>query len=441
MRIAIFGLGYVGCVTAACVARNGHVVIGVDVSREKVRIVNEGRSPIVEPELPKFIANGVESGKIEATCDAKYATVEAELALICVGTPSNQDGSLNLEYVERVCHDIGQALRRKSGFITIAVRSTILPGIAESRLIPIIEQASGGKAGIDFGFCVNPEFLREGSAIADFNAPPYTLIGELDQKSGDRLAKLYDDVDAPIYRVSIDAAAMVKYASNTFHALKVVFANEIGSLCQAYGIDSHEVMDVFVQDNNLNVSARYLKPGFAFGGSCLPKDLRALLHTARQRSVQIPALEAILPSNQLQIESVLQAILNSGKRRIGMIGLSFKIETDDLRESPAVELAERLIGKGAELRIYDREVSLSRLYGSNRAYIEKTIPHVAALICPTLQEAIEGSEIIVVTKRPSDDEYRSVVDLLHADHVLFDLVRLDQSALSRFQGTYRGVSW
>jgi GDP-mannose 6-dehydrogenase len=441
MNITVFGLGYVGCVTAACLARFGHNVVGVDVNPEKVRSINSGNSPITEPNLTQLISSGVSAGKIGATGDVAFAMEHADLALICVGTPSNQDGSLNLEFVERVCRDIGLALKNARKFIAVVVRSTMLPGVATESLIPILEYQSGKRAGIDFGFCVNPEFLREGSAIADFKEPPYTLIGQFDQRSGDLLTGLYSDLDAPVYRVSLGAAEMIKYASNTFHAIKVVFANEIGSLCQIHGVDSHEVMDVFVQDKKLNISDRYLRPGFAFGGSCLPKDLRALLHASRQHSLQLPALEAILPSNRLQIERVLQTLLNNGTRKVGMIGLSFKADTDDLRESPAVELAERMIGKGLELRIYDREVSLSRLHGSNRAYIEQAIPHIASLIQSSLEETVEPSEAIVVTKRPSNSDYKSMVNLLRADQWLLDLVRIDEDDIAEFQGKYTGVTW
>jgi GDP-mannose 6-dehydrogenase len=326
-------------------------------------------------------------------------------------------------------------------YAVVVVRSTLLPGLALTRLIPLLEAESGKKAGHEFGFCVNPEFLREGTAIMDFDQPPYTVIGQLDEKSGEQVAQLYTNIDAPLYLVPLGAAEMVKYASNAFHAVKVVFANEIGNLCHIYGVDSHEVMDIFVKDTKLNLSPYYLKPGFAFGGSCLGKDMRALLYAARQRSVRLPVLESVLPSNQLQVEKALQILLNDDKRTVGLIGLSFKPNTDDLRESPAVDLAERLIGKGFKLHIYDREVSLSHLQGSNRAYIDQAIPHVGCLIRATLEETIEASESVVITKPLLNEEYKTLAKSLRSDQSLIDLVRIDGQILHNFEGTYCGICW
>jgi GDP-mannose 6-dehydrogenase len=441
MKIAIFGLGYVGCVTATCLAREGHEVIGVDVQRLKIEAILAGKSPIVEPGLAELIIAGVQSERLTATEDAVFAINQAELALICVGTPSNENGSLDLAYLERVCGDIGVALGQKEGYTVIVVRSTLLPGSAQTHLLPLLEQASGKKAGSDFGFCVNPEFLREGSAIADFENPPYTVIGELDARSGDYVTELYATVNAPLHRVSLGTAEMVKYASNAFHALKITFANEIGNLSQSYGIDSHQVMDIFVQDTKLNLSKSYLKPGFAFGGSCLGKDMRALLYAARQSDLRLPVLESVLPSNQLQIEKVLNMLLKSPDRRVGIIGLSFKPDTDDLRESPAVELTERLLGKGFAVQIYDREVLLSRLHGSNRAFIDQVLPHVGSLLRDDLAETISAAQTVVVTKRISDGEYSTLRSMLRPNHTLIDLVRLNGQELDGFGGVYRGICW
>lgn len=441
MNIAVFGLGYVGCVSTACFARDGHHVIGVDVNLEKVESIREGKSPIIEPRLGDLIQQGVDAGRIEATDEASHAINHADVAMICVGTPSQPNGSLDLTYVERVCQDIGQSLANKSSYIVVVVRSTMLPGNAQDRLIPILESTSGKQAGEDFGFCVNPEFLREGSAIADFDHPPYTVIGQIDDRSGGPVAQIYSNIDAPLHRVPLGVAEMVKYASNAFHALKVVFANEIGNVCDAYGMDSHQVMNIFVQDTRLNVSPYYLKPGFAFGGSCLGKDLRALLYAARQGDVRLPVLESVLPSNQLQIQKVLNLLTRSNKRRVGLVGLSFKPNTDDLRESPAVELAERLIGKGFELSIYDREVSLSRLHGSNRAYIDRVIPHIGSLLLSSLEETVGTAEVVVVTQRLSEDEQRQLLDALQSEQMLIDLVRLDGQGLQAFEGDYRGIAW
>lgn len=440
MNIAVFGLGYVGCVSVACFARNGHYVVGVDVNPDKISSIRAGRSPVIEPGLDGLIQQGITAGRIEATDDVAYAVHHAEVILICVGTPSRSNGSLDLTYVERVCRDIGQALAGKSAYTVIVVRSTILPGIAQERLIPTLESASGKRVGEDFGFCVNPEFLREGRAIKDFDNPSYTVIGQIDDRSGEQVARLYNYIDAPLYRVPLGVAEMVKYASNVFHALKVVFANEIGNICKSYGIDSHQVMDIFVQDTRLNLSPYYLKPGFAFGGSCLGKDLRALLYAARQRDVRLPVLKSVLPSNQLQVQKAIDLLICLGNRRVGLVGLSFKSNTDDLRESPAVELAERLIGKGFSLSIYDPYVFLSRLHGSNRDYIEQVIPHISSLLC-SLEEMIGKAEVIVVARYLSRSEQARLFELLTPDHTLVDLVRLDSRGLQSLKGNYYGIAW
>jgi len=431
----------VGCITAACLAREGHQVVGVDIEREKVVTIQQGKSPIIEPGLATLIQAGVLGKKLEATSDRAYAVDHAEIVMISVGTPSKKNGGLDLVHVERVCQEIGQALRNKLTYTVIVVRSTILPGAASEELIPILEVASGKKVGSEFGFCVNPEFLREGSAIFDFDHPPYTIIGEYDEKSGDLVAQLYAPIDAPLYRVTIDEAGMVKYSSNAFHALKVVFANEIGNLCQAYGVDSHKVMEIFVRDTKLNLSSYYLKPGFAFGGSCLPKDLRALLYAARRADVQLPVVKAILPSNRAQVQKALDMLLREGKRKVGIIGLSFKPSTDDLRESPAVELAERLIGKGFELFIYDREVSLSKLHGSNRVYIDQVFPHISSIMRSSLADIVHHAETIVVAKKPSQEEYHELVRLLRTDQTVIDLVRLNEKEITDLGSSYRGICW
>lgn len=441
MNIAVFGLGYVGCVTAACFARENHHVIGVDISAPKVESIQQGKSPIIEPGLSDLIQDQVSQGRLQATSDAETAVNSADIIIICVGTPSERNGSLNIRYVEKVCRDIGRSLRNKKEYAVVVIRSTILPGKANETFLQILESESGKKAGEGFGFCVNPEFLREGSAIADFDAPPYTVISQLDDKSGDHLAQLYANIDAPVHRLPLGAAEMVKYASNTFHALKVAFANEIGNLCKAYGIDSHAVMDVFVQDTKLNLSPYYLKPGFSFGGSCLPKDLRALLYAAQQADVTVPVLEGVLPSNTLQTKKALEMVMQTNARSVGLVGLSFKANTDDLRESPAIELAERLIGKGYNLHIYDREVALSRLHGSNRRYIDEVIPHISSLMRPSLVETLSVAELVIISKKPSPQEYEVLCQQLRPDQTVIDLVRLDAPLLEAFQGRYHGICW
>jgi GDP-mannose 6-dehydrogenase len=441
LNVAVFGLGYVGSVTSACLARDGHHVIGVDVNRKKIAALREGKSPIIEPGMTELVADNVNAGRLEATDDAYRAVQQSELLIICVGTPSHDNGSLDLQYVCNVFNQIGAALADKDSFSTVVLRSTVLPGASLEHLLPALEAASGKQAGIDFGFCVNPEFLREGSAINDFDNPPFTVIGEFDERSGEQPAGLYANINAPLFRVPLGVGEMVKYASNAFHALKVTFANEIGNLCQAYGVDSHMVMDIFTRDTKLNLSPAYLLPGFAFGGSCLPKDLRAMLYAARQADIRSPVLESILPSNQLQTEKAVEMLVRTGRRRIGMLGLSFKPNTDDLRESPALELAERLLGKGFELFIYDREVSLASLHGSNRAFMEQAIPHIHSLLQPSLAETIAQAEAIVVTKPSSVSEYQELMTLLRPDHILIDLVRLNGQGPLPFTGSYHGIAW
>ncbi len=438
MRISVFGLGYVGCVTATCLAANGHTVIGVDVDPRKVRLVESGRSPIIEPGLRELIASVVEADRLRATLDADEAVRETDISLVCVGTPSNRHGCVNLQFVDKVCSEIGRGLDSKPGYHVIVVRSTVLPGTVLDRLIPIIEQSSGRSAGSDFGVCMNPEFLREGSALKDYHHPAYTIIGQLDQRSGDMVEQLYGDVDAPIIRTTIPAAEMTKYTSNAFHALKVVFANEIGNLCKAHGVDGQEVMDIICQDRQLNVSSAYLKPGFAFGGSCLPKDVRALTYRAKERDVDVPLLNAIMESNQQQIQRGVELVERAGGRRIGILGLSFKPLTDDVRESPTVSLVETLVGRGYQVAIYDRNVDPSQLIGANRAFLERELPHIASLMRSSLEEVVRDADVIVVANGSSD--FRHVPELLSEDQTLIDLVGIARND-RQMRGQYEGICW
>lgn len=440
MRVSIFGMGYVGCVSGACWSQEGHEIIGVDINEQKVNLINQGLAPMVEPGLSERIRQGVERNLLRATTDTWEAIRETSLSLICVGTPSNADGSLCLDFVERVCADIGKALRKKQGKHVVVIRSTVLPGTTEKRLIPILERTSGKRIGTEWGVCVNPEFLREGCAIQDFYNPPFTLIGSHDAQSSQILEELYASIKAPVYRVSPGTAEMVKYACNAFHALKITFANEIGNLCQAFGLDSHEVMEVFCQDTKLNLSPVYLRPGFAFGGSCLGKDLRTLLHTARSESLNLPVLEAILPSNEKQIDRGLELILSLGKNKVGLIGLSFKSGTDDLRESPMLQVAERLLEKGCLLKVYDQEIALSQLHGSNREFMQKTFPVLPSLICSSMEELIQNSEVVVVSKKLTENEKQCLIRHLTPAHHLVDFVRLALTDTS-FQGKYYGLCW
>lgn len=436
MKISIFGIGYVGCVSAACLARAGHEVIGVDVNPTKVEIINSGASPIVEPGIGDVIRDVVKEGKLSATTDTPQAVKSTDVSLVCVGTPSKPNGSLDLGHVRRVCEQIGAALADKSERHTIVIRSTMLPGSIESVAQPALESTSGKKAGTDFGLCVNPEFLREGTSLKDFYAPPFTLIGTDDEQSAGIVSSLYSGIDAPVFTTSMKTAEMVKYVCNCFHALKVSFANEIGNICKALELDSHEVMNVFCADTKLNLSSYYLKPAFAFGGSCLPKDLRAVTYKAKELDVEVPLLTAISITNRLQIERALDMVLRTGKKRVGILGFSFKAGTDDLRESPMVTLIETLIGKGLELVIYDRDVSLARLFGANREYIEREIPHIAKLMRGSIDEVLNASDTIVIGNK--SEEFRQIESLLRPDQTVIDLVRLFDR---RSDNGYQGICW
>src|SRR3954465_13535307 len=392
VRVSVFGLGYVGCVSAASFAGDGHQVVGVDVNAGKVAAINAGRSPIVEPGLDELLARGASEGRLRATTDTAEAVRDSEVSLLCVGTPSNRNGSLDLSYLQGVSEQVGTALKDKSAYHVVIVRSTVLPGTTHSVVIRAIERCSGKKYGEGFGVSVNPEFLREGTALQDFRKPPLTVVGHTYAAGASGTIALYQAIDAPLISTSIRVAEMMKYTSNTWHALKVVFANEIGNLCKKLEVDSHEVMDIFCRDEKLNLSPYYLKPGFAFGGSCLPKDVRALQYRAKEVDVDLPLISQILPSNKAQIQQALDQILDNGKKQIGLLGFSFKAGTDDLRESPIVILAEALLGKGLSLCIYGRNVSLARLIGANKEYIEKQIPHLSSLLCNTIDEVIDQSE-------------------------------------------------
>jgi len=422
MKLSIFGLGYVGCVSAACFADRGHEVIGVDVNPLKVQIINDGRSPIVEPGIAELISEGVRQTRLRATTDAQEAVAVSDVSLVCIGTPGNHNGSVDLSYIKRACQQIGEALAKKSRYHIVAMRSTMLPGTIEQTVIPTLEIFSGKKAGRDFGVAVNPEFLREGSSIYDFTNPPFTLIGADDEETSLPLQRLYAGTEAAMITVGIKEAEMVKYACNSFHAMKVAFANEIGNVSKALGVDSHVVMDVFCKDTKLNLSPYYLKPGFAFGGSCLPKDIRAITYKAKELDVEVPLLNSILLSNRQQIDRAIDAVLRTGYKNVGVLGLSFKPGTDDLRESPMVTLIETLIGKGLKLMIYDRDVELARLFGANKQYIEREIPHISSLMNPDLNTVIEGSEVVIIGKK--EDEFRVLGDELNNGRVIIDLVRL-----------------
>jgi GDP-mannose 6-dehydrogenase len=438
MKVSVFGLGYVGTVSAASLAADGHTVIGVDVNPDKVAAVNAGRSPIVEPGLHELLASGVASGHLRATTDAAEAVQASEASLLCVGTPSRRNGSLDLTYLERVAEEIGRTLRHVSAYHVIVVRSTVLPGTTHEMIIPALERESGKKYGDGFGVSVNPEFLREGTALKDFRKPPLTLVGHNHAADASGTIALYQSIDAPLVSTSIRVAEMLKYTSNAWHALKVCFANEIGTLCKRIGLDSHDVMDIFCRDEKLNLSSYYLKPGFAFGGSCLPKDVRALQYRAKQVDVDLPVISHILQSNTLQIQHALDQVLETGRKKVGLLGFSFKGGTDDLRESPMVILAEALLGKGLTLKIFDRNVSLAKLVGANKEYIENQIPHLSSLLSTDIADVIASSEVIVVGNQ--SPEFAEALTACRPDQIVIDLVRLPIVG-SLLKADYRGICW
>jgi GDP-mannose 6-dehydrogenase len=436
VKVAVFGLGYVGTVCGACFAAMGHRVIGVDVNPVKVDMINEGKSPIVEPGLDDLLGDAARTGAFRATSDPAEAVRSSDISLVCVGTPSGDNGALNLDFVYGVCGEIADVLAGAGPFYTVVIRSTVLPGTVE-RCAGIIAERSGRTRGEGFAVASNPEFLREGSAIRDFCDPPFTVIGTEEQAAADMLAALYDGVPGEVLTVQPREAEMLKYVCNSFHALKVAFANEVGTLCKALGADSHRVMELFCRDKRLNISPAYFRPGFAFGGSCLPKDLAALNHRARAMEMPVPLLASIAESNRLHIEAGVKMVLGTGKRRVGVLGLSFKPATDDLRESPMVEVVERLLGKGVDVRVYDRNVSLARLIGANRSFIERQIPHIAQLFVENLDDLLADAECIVVGN--ADPEYAGVVARARADQVVVDFVRIQQGLASG--ENYKGICW
>jgi GDP-mannose 6-dehydrogenase len=437
--VSVFGLGYVGSVTAVCLAHRENRVLGVDVNAEKVEMLNSGRSPILEPGLEQLVNESHRACRLHATTDAFKAIMETDISFVSVGTPSQRNGKLDLRGIEHVCRQIGTALRQKQNFHWIVLRSTVLPGTIDQVVIPGLEAQSGKKAGSDFGVCFAPEFLREGSAVGDFFEPPFTILGSAHTEKMEPLRVLFNWVPGPHFETSASTAEMVKYICNAFHALKVGFANEIGTLCKELGVDTELATQIFTSDTRLNISTAYLKPGFAFGGSCLPKDLRALTYRAKEADLRLPLLESLLPSNAEHIDRVLQSVLHTGKRKIGVLGLSFKPGTDDLRESPLVHLAKRLLGEGCQLQIWDENVSLGRLIGSNRQFIEEFIPHVGSLLSSNLTDVVSNSEVVLVGTKAVDKT--ALASMLRHGQIVVDLVNLEKAR--RYDGPekYLGVCW
>jgi len=438
MNISIFGLGYVGAVSLACLARDGHRVIGVDVDQAKLDLIAAGRTPVVEEGMVELMRDVVASGRVSVTRDTRAAILGSDVSLVCVGTPSAPNGSQDQSAMLRLAADVASALRDKAASHVVVFRSTLVPGTVEDTLRPLLEKHSGKRDGIDFHTCFQPEFLREGSSIRDYDRPPFTIVGASAQAPRDALRRLFGHLPCEFHETSIRAAETVKYCCNNFHALKITFANETARLCEAMGVDPFAVMDLVCRDRQLNISPAYLKPGFAFGGSCLPKDLRATLYLAKMRDVELPMHGAILASNRNHVDHAIEKVMATGKRRIGMIGLSFKTGTDDLRESPLVMLAEHFIGKGMELAVYDPEVQLSNLLGANRRFIEQHVPHIGSLLRDDIAAVIGQSDVLVVGLDGSRIA-AALVEHVREDQFVLDLMNLP--VRERLRGHYCGLCW
>ncbi len=437
MNISIHGLGYVGCVSVGCLAKNGHTVTGVDLKQEKVDFINQGKSPIIENGIEELIFEQYESGNISATNDSREAVMNTEISFVCVGTPSSTEGHLDLNAIFKVSEGIGKGIIQNNSFHVVVIRSTVLPGTNE-KVAKIIEEVSEKENNRDFAIVSNPEFLREGTAIEDYHNPPYTLIGSNNSKAIEKMKAVYDGIDAPIIVTDIKVAEFLKYANNAFHALKVTFANEVGNICKKLGIDSHKLMEIFCMDRKLNISPYYLKSGFAYGGSCLPKDLRALRTMAHDFYIECPVLENIEKSNELQRKNAYGQILDFGKEKVGFLGLSFKTGTDDLRNSPIIDIIEQLLGKGFYIKIYDKNVHLSQLVGANKEYILKKIPYISKFITDDPSEIINNSDVIVVVNK--DEVFGDLLTRVPVEKIIFDLVNIDFKDKEK-RKNYIGIAW
>ena len=439
LSVSIFGLGYVGSVSAACFASMGHRVIGVDVSRAKVEMLDSGRTPIIEAQMNELVAEAYKACRLHATRDAVDAVLNSDLSFVCVGTPGLKSGKLDLSHIEKVAHEIGAAIRQKKTPHLFVLRSTVLPGTTENVVLPILEKESGKKADRDFAVCFNPEFMREGSAVDDFLNPPYTILGATNTNHLAPLRELYKNVSAPLYETTIPVAEMVKYFSNCYHALKVGFANEMGTMCKHLGVDTQQVTKIFTSDTKLNISSAYLSPGFVFGGSCLPKDLRAITYKAKELDLKLPVLESLMPSNAEHIARAVDIVLATSKKKVAQLGLSFKAGTDDLRESPQVQLIKRLMGEGLEVRVWDEDVSLGRLAGANRQYIEEVIPHIGSVLTDNLEDVMRSAEVIILGNKSASRERLGA--LLQPGHIVIDLIHLDRTKRPEGTKSYEGICW
>ena len=439
LSISVFGLGYVGSVSAACLARAGHRVTGVDINSQKVEMLASGRSPILEPRMSDLVAEGHQAARLHATTDSVAAVRDSDISFVCVGTPNLRSGKLDLSHLEHVAHEIGAGLNGKKSHHVVVLRSTVLPGTTESLIIPILQSASGRRVGADFTVCYSPEFMREGSAVADFLEPPYTILGAQSPEHLARLHHLYETTPGLKFETTIPVAEMVKYVSNVFHSLKVSFANEIGTLCKHFGVDTEAVTRVFISDTKLNISPAYLSPGFAFGGSCLPKDLSALAYRAKELDLTLPLLESLIPSNAEHLNRAVEAVLRTSKKKVSLLGLSFKAGTDDLRESPQVALVKRLLGEGCQLRIWDPDISLGHLAGSNRQYIQEVIPHIGSLLSTDLEQVVRSAEVVIIGNKSATREQLS--QYLKPSQMVLDLVNLEHSHRPNSPAEYQGICW
>jgi GDP-mannose 6-dehydrogenase len=435
MNISVFGLGYVGCVSLGCLAKNGHHVIGVDTNPTKINQINSGKATIIEKEVDVIIAEQRSAERIVATDNVLEAVSGSDISIIAVGTPSTDKGHLNLQFIFKVAEDIGEALKSKSSFHIIAIRSTIMPGTCDN-VASLIEKISGKKRNLDFAIVDNPEFLREGTAVRDYYNPPLTLIGSDNPQAAEKVADLYRQLPAEIIITDLKTAEIMKYINNTYHALKISFGNEVGNICAELGIDSHKVMEIFCKDKQLNISPYYFKPGFAFGGSCLPKDLKGLQTLAHDLYVEVPLIESINRTNEIQIQRAIKLIYKYNNKKLGFLGLSFKAGTDDLRNSPTVSIIETLLGKGCNIVIYDKNINMAMLTGTNKDYIDSRIPHLSNLLVKNPEIIVNECDVVVVNTR--EPEFLKLV--LEVDHkLIIDFVRLDEALLTK--SNYVGINW